>query len=261
MNLLRAIYPLEVREKLYFRLVARSHRWPEDAGDGVTLEFVPTKMVSLVRTDCMHRQIAWTGFYDLALTRQVAFLARQGGLLVDVGANVGYFSCIWASLNPTNAVYVFEPSPPNLLMLRRNMSVHRGIGRIQIFDCALGKEEGEFGFDLGPEDESGWGGLTTATSGRAIQVRVHRLDDVIPADKTILVLKIDAEGADTWVLFGAEKTLRQKRIKNVFFESNPTRMRQLGVQSGEAEEFLRRVGYKVDVLGGRGSNQLHAVPE
>src|SRR5436305_1072456 len=100
-------------------------------------------MLSLLGTDCAHRQIAWTGFYDLELSRQLAVLARQGGLLVDVGANAGYFICLWAALNPSNAVYAFEPSPRNLQMLRRNASVLRDLGRLKILDCALGKEEGE----------------------------------------------------------------------------------------------------------------------
>jgi len=252
---------LWIRQKLYFQLVEHGRGWPEEARCGVALEFAPVKLLSLLRTDCTHHQIAWTGFYDLALTRRLAALARQGGILVDVGANVGYFSCLWAALNPANAVYAFEPSPRNLEMLRRNVSLHRGLGQVQILDCALGKEEGEFGFELGPEEESGWGGLTVEPSGKAIQVRVQRLDDVIPADTTILVLKIDAEGADTWVLFGAEKTLRQKRIKHIFFEVNPARMQQLGTRSDEAEEFLRSVGYKVHALKGNGSNEVHAVPE
>jgi len=146
-------------------------------------------------------------------------------------------------------------------MLRRNMSVHRDLGRIKILDCALGKEEGEFGFDLGPEEQSGWGGLTNAPTTKSIRVKVRRLDDVIPADKSIGVLKIDTEGADTWVLFGAEKTLRQKRIRHVFFEVNPTRMQQLGVQSGEAEEFLQSVGYKVHPFTGNSCTEFHTTPE
>jgi hypothetical protein len=69
-----------------------------------------------------------------------------------------------------------------------------------------------------------------------------RLDHALP-DQTIDVLKIDVEGADTWVLQGCETLLEQKRVRHIFFEQNEARMKPLGIGRDEAVTFLRSVGY------------------
>ena len=76
-----------------------------------------------------------------------------------------------------------------------------------------------------------------------------RLDNEL-SNELIEVLKIDVEGADTWVLEGCERLLRDKRIKRIFFEQNIGRMEQLGIQAGVAQTFLRDLGYSCEPLDG-----------
>ncbi|MDB5138669.1 MAG: hypothetical protein JWR12_585 [Mucilaginibacter sp.] len=58
-------------------------------------------------------------------------------------------------------------------------------------------------------------------------------------------MKIDTEGADTWVLYGAERLLKERRIKHIYFEYNEPRMKLLNIEKHEAEVFLEKVGYLV----------------
>jgi len=58
------------------------------------------------------------------------------------------------------------------------------------------------------------------------------------------LLKVDAEGADGWVLMGAERLLRERRIAEVWFEQNKPRMRALGIEEAEPERFLQAAGYR-----------------
>lgn len=257
MNWLHKIYPLWLREKIYFHLIARTNLSSNNK-NGFDLEFAPVKMRALLPTDYGHRQIASLGFYELDLSRRISSLARPGGLMVDVGANAGYFSCMWAALNPHNEVYSFEPSPRNVSMMRKNISALGNPQRVKIFDHAIGKETGTLDFDMGPEEQSGWGGLANLASARTVQVKVRRLDELVPPDKNISVLKIDTEGADTWVLYGAEKILRQKRIQHIFYEANLARMQQLGIQPDEAKKYLNNLGYAVHSLG---ADEFYATPE
>jgi hypothetical protein len=83
---------------------------------------------------------------------------------------------------------------------------------------------------------------------------------VLPKHIRAKVLKIDTEGADTWVLFGAERLLRLQRIEHIFYERNDVCMGWLGIQPGEAEEFLARLGYQVEPLARGGDAQYHAWP-
>ena len=170
-------------------------------------------------------------------------------MLVDVGANAGYFPLLWASANPESKCIAFEPSPRNIALLKENITRNKLDARIEIKDIALGRESGEFEFDLGPQEQTGWGGLVLGANNNSVKVKVERLDDVIPPDMIISLLKIDTEGADTWVLQGSEKLLRAKQIKEIHYEQNKMRLRQLGILEGEAAEFLSSVGYIAKPIG------------
>ena len=245
MNLLRFVYPLCLREKLFFHLVAPKARYPETADKGIGLEYAPTRIYRLLETDWGHRQIAWMGFYERELSKRVSRLARRGGVLVDVGANIGYFSILWAALKPDNLVYAFEPSSRNFKMLKENVAAQKNPNQIKVFDYGLSKESGEFQFDFGPDDQSGWGGLTRVASSRSTPVLVRRLDEVLPSSLVVDFLKIDTEGADTWVLYGSERLLREKRIRAGIYEENRSRMSALGIQPHEAQTFLEGMGYHI----------------
>ena len=103
-------------------------------------------------------------------------------------------------------------------------------------------------FDLGPADLTGWGGISLEATQTTINVPVERLDNLIDENTVIDVMKIDVEGADTWVIMGAEKLLLQKRVKVLYFEQNKTRLRQLGIGENDAAEYLSSVGYQAEAM-------------
>jgi FkbM family methyltransferase len=221
------------------------------------LVFGQRSLSELHPTDHGHRFLAWCGFYDLQLSRAIAGLASAGGVLIDVGANIGYFSLVWTAYNTKNTALAFEASPRNQEMLRLNIAANGLCQRVKIYPFALGKSESIAAFDQGPEEQSGWGGLSLSASDGTIQIRVSPLDAIISADKPIAVLKVDTEGADLWVLMGAEKLLRRRQIHNIFYESNFERMQLLGIGVDEVASFLNRLNYKVTPFG---DEQFHAAP-
>ena len=85
------------------------------------------------------------------------------------------------------------------------------------------------------------------------------MDDVMPADVLIDVLKIDTEGADAWVLDGAEQLLMSHRVRHVFFEQNLPRMTGLGIPRDAPFRTLESCGYKVETIG-RNDSMFHACP-
>jgi FkbM family methyltransferase len=213
------------------------------------LRYAPQAVMELVPGDLISSCLAFTGLYELSLTRRLVHLARQGGTMIDVGANLGYFSLLWAMTNPANRCHAFEASPRIIEILQRNLARNRVEDRVRLIPKAAGKEPGTLGFDVGPPEQTGWGGLTAATAGGAITVEVVRVDEQVSEPGDIALLKIDVEGADTWALMGCERLLRQRRVKEVWYEQNKPRMRALGIGEREAEEYLRSVGYEARLLG------------
>jgi hypothetical protein len=90
--------------------------------DEVKLDFVPGIKMKLVPSDVMHAHIVFTGSYEDSLSKRVCELSRKtGGLMVDVGANVGYFTLLWLGSNQNSTCLAFEPSPRNIKLLKSNL--------------------------------------------------------------------------------------------------------------------------------------------
>jgi FkbM family methyltransferase len=211
--------------------------------------------LALKPTDVGHQQIAYLGYMERPLTEMMKAMAVRGGTLVDVGANYGYFTCLWAAANPANRVIAFEASPRNLGALRANVERNNLQESVIIVPNAAGRCAGRMRFSLGPETETGWGGLALEEEVNQVEVDVVSLSEFLNAqDPTskVDVLKIDTEGADTWVLDGCESLLRTKRVQNIFFETNPARMAALGIAPDNAVTLLKRHGYRLNRIGDEG---------
>ena len=248
--LLLRLAPSQIRTALYYRFYrARREQWRALFTDA-PLQFAPQFKMELSWQDEAHGEIAFTGFYELMLSRRIADYARRGGFLVDVGANYGYFTLLWLGGASQNRVLAFEASPANHAALRANLARNQCADHVELLEVAAGKERGTAQFSLGDQGQTGWGGITTEKSASETVVPMTTLDETIPANAIVDVLKVDVEGADTWVLQGAEKLLRQRRIRHIYYEQNPTRMKALGVAENEAADFLRSVGYASSILTG-----------
>jgi FkbM family methyltransferase len=208
-------------------------------------------MPHLMPHDLITARLVATGFHELDLTRLMVPLAKAGGKMVDIGANQGYFSLLWLANNPNNSVVSLEASPRVFPYLQANIAANQFDSRATLHAVAAGTHEGTMTFELGPPEQSGWGGLNNSASKQdryqqeLVNVPVVRLDELVTDVNPISVLKVDVEGADTWVLEGATRLLKKQQIKNIFFEQHYGRMAELGIGSTHALDLLKECGYVV----------------
>ncbi len=193
-------------------------------------------------SECIHQHSVWEEGLSLELLR----IAADGGTLVDVGANIGYFAMLWAKAKPGNEVLAFEASPRIYPQLVSNITLNRLTQQVHCMGTALGETNQICTFVLGPEEQTGWGGLMDSPNEAHCKVVCVRLDQVL--DQDIRLLKIDVEGADTLVLKGCDGLLRTKKIKEIFFEQNLPRMAAIGVEAGDAQRYLESMGYRVELF-------------
>jgi FkbM family methyltransferase len=227
----------------WWRLYRRSNpRWrplykdaPLRHAPGITMELVPGDIIS----DC----IAFTGTYEPLLTHRLVKLSRRGGIMIDIGANLGYFSLLWAAGNSANECIAFEAAPRNIRILSRNVCQNSSTGQIRVVPLAAGAVPGKFRFDVGPPEQTGWGGFALGDAINSIEVDVVRVEELVRSNGPIALLKVDIEGADTWALIGCERLLKSQIIREVWYEQNKPRMQALGIPLEAAQDFLRSVGY------------------
>jgi FkbM family methyltransferase len=247
----RHLRPFWLQDKLYWRLFDKTASERPWLFENAQLRFAPSVKLKLQPTDTSHKRIAVLGFVELELTKQISALAQDGGVMLDIGANYGYFTCLWAAARSSNQVVAFEAAPKNFDALQHNVERNRLGAQVSLVQKAVGKESGKMSFSLGQSDQTSWGGLSLEQKKDSVEVNVITLDDFFAEKQAppIQVLKIDTEGADTWVLRGAERLLRSGKIRHIFFEVNLPRMAELGIDPNEAPELLQRFGYEVKHIG------------
>ena len=149
-----------------------------------------------------------TGAFEAA---EVALLKQHlssADVFVDIGANVGYFTCLARSMG--KQVVAVEPHWGNLRYLYANLQVNGWTDGVDICPMGLSDKPGLVWLYGGGTDASllsGWSGASEAFK-RTIPVTT--LDALLSerfSGRRVLV-KMDVEGAEYKVLQGAVETLR-----------------------------------------------------
>jgi FkbM family methyltransferase len=153
----------------------------------------------------------WAGAYERELVQLMKRTLKSGMTVLDVGANIGYFSALASGLvGSSGQVHAFEPMPKNLSRLRQNLSVFRWA---HTFPYAVGDATGTAVIHFN-ESEDGWASLLSGHDlERRADINVIRLDDWIHhhAINRIDFMKIDIEGGEFRALQGAQEILSRFR--------------------------------------------------
>jgi FkbM family methyltransferase len=149
--------------------------------------------------------------WERLTTRILASVVQPGDVVLDIGANIGWYACILGRLvGPTGQVHCFEPDARNASILRQNV-VASALDHVTVHEVALADHEGSMSLLLNPTN-LGDHRLGTPTEALAELVSVQTLDDVVVTSKVNLealrVVKIDTQGAEGLILRGAQRTLR-----------------------------------------------------
>jgi FkbM family methyltransferase len=148
----------------------------------------------------------WLGTYERPKQRIFARSISPDSTVFDVGANVGFYTLL-AARRTGGPVHAFEPFPANLETLRRHIDLNR-CQNVQVHDVAVSDAAGVLSFASGDCPETG-----RLDAGGETQVKVIGIDEEISAGRLPCpdVVKIDAEGAESDVLRGAQSTLTTGR--------------------------------------------------
>lgn len=186
-------------------------------------------------------------------------IAPRSSFFVDVGANVGEWSVMFAAqmVRPPAGV-LFEPHPGTAIRLRAVMQ-EAGLAGCDVIEAAATDRSGTAPFFAEPNygHTSSLHALRHRRSADTINVRLCRLDDELSQRRIadIDVLKVDAEGHDFFVLLGAETYLAARRIKLVQFEYNAFWI-EAGATLTRAVAHLAAHGYVVRLLRADGLYEL-----
>jgi len=145
--------------------------------------------------------------------------ARQrvhpGDVVIDCGANVGLFTRRALKAGAKFVVAV-EPSPENLVCLRRNFEAEVGAGTVQIVPKGVFDHEGELGFRIIEDNTTGNRFVVNPTPTQAASLlllpitTIDRLVEELPLARVDFI-KMDIEGSEQYAMKGALQTIKRFR--------------------------------------------------
>jgi FkbM family methyltransferase len=191
----------------------------------------------------------YMGCYEPLNTSLFKRILNPGETVVDVGANIGYFSLLAAKLvGNAGKVIAVEAHPRNFEVL--SAAVQRnGLKQVVPVNIGLSDENGSAQIIMADQDE-----FANRTASMVPQpglsgptVPVRRLDDCISSWNidVIDLLKIDVDGFETKIIRGATKLLSSGRVRNVIMEFDDHWLSASGSSAEELTGLLQAAGFSI----------------
>ncbi|MDH5737298.1 MAG: FkbM family methyltransferase [Gammaproteobacteria bacterium] len=169
--------------------------------------------------------------------------------VLDIGANIGYYSLLAASACGAR-VMAFEPSASNFALLQHNL---RGLDYVETFQVALSEARGAAGLQHWPGNAGDRRLLPharikgVALSGPDEMVEMVSGDEVI--HETVHFIKIDTQGAELQVLKGLRKTLKANLSHlEMIVEFWPMGIKRQGGDYRELVALIDSLGKQIKVM-------------
>jgi FkbM family methyltransferase len=172
-----------------------------------------------VRAAARYRQLTWNPEEYRAFRDAV----RPGSVVLDVGANVGSYTLLFAMwAGPAGRVCAFEPAPDARDGLRLHVTLNGLADRVEIVPAAVWSTVGSVRFHV--DGASGANAIAANGHGASvgsIEVETTTIDAFCERRRLCPdVIKIDVEGAEVEVLRGARHTLAIPGL-HAFVELHP----------------------------------------
>lgn len=176
--------------------------------------------------DKIQRDIYFFGAHNPIESFFVSQMLEEDDVIVDVGANTGFYTLLMAQKAKVGKVFGFEPVPKNFSILKHNISFSPHVHKINLQNHGLWHER-----DL----------LENA-------YEVLPLDEFCQSFAKLDFIKMNIEGAELSALRGAQKTIERLRPQ-FMIEINRKACERFGYSPDEIFLFFKKLGYQFFQVG------------
>jgi len=186
--------------------------------------------------------------FEQEATLAFARLLRPGITVVDIGANIGYYTIISAqAVGVTGRVLAFEPGPDNIRILRHNVALN-GLDNVTVRQEAVAANGGRLTLHLSsinPGDHRIYNGedddlYNVGRTRQTVEVESVALDDFLETlDWNVDLIKMDVQGAEHAALQGMKRTLTRNKDVVLMAEYWPHGLSRSGTTP---DAFLKELG-------------------
>ena len=181
-------------------------------------------------------------WYDLETQLVLDLVAREGEVILDVGANYGHFALSAAALvGSEGAVIAVEPNPRAFARLQTHIELNR-LDNVEALNAGFSDSDGELVLSI-PRINSGEASFarTHYADTKEVCCPVYLGDERV-AKRRVTFIKIDVEGFELRVLKGLSKTIERDRPW-ILIEMVREHLDRDGSAPADIAEQLRPLGY------------------
>ena len=183
------------------------------------------------------------GIFEPEETYSILGLVRSGDRVLDIGANVGYYTVLLAErVQSAGRIFAVEPNEANLQILDVNTRGWQIAERVQLFSCALSDAAGSANLFLSSHN----GGMhrmysSVVCTDESVPVSVVRGDDLglAPLD----FIKIDIEGFEPRAFRGLQQTLQDSPHVKILSEFSPFSILESGDSPRDWLQWMQDLGF------------------
>lgn len=183
----------------------------------------------------------YCGLYDYAEMTFLSRYLRPEDTFIDVGANIGVYTLLAASIIKSGSIHSIEALPRNCDRLRENITLNQ-LQQVHLYPIAVSNTQGHIWLNIADEDSMSF--ITNQITEKVIRVPTNTLDNLlnIKSSKALALGKMDIEGAELFALQGATSLLQMQSppvwILEVLDSTDSS-----GCQQQDIEDFLQAYGY------------------
>lgn len=201
------------------------------------------------KRDCVGRGLYRRGVHEPGLTKYVldTYSNSPGANFLDIGGNIGYFSCLFGKLaGPTGKVVSVEPEPQNRWLLETNLR-NNHLSNVTVHACAVGSNDCVARMGLYKPANRGRHSLVDlADCKEFIDVQVRTLDDLVK-DAGVAnwaLMKMDVEGFEPFVFAGGAETL--SRTESLALEYTPASWKKADIEPASVFRTIAKYFSRID---------------
>lgn len=194
-------------------------------------------------------------FHEVGETHLLKRLVEPDWNILDIGANIGYFSILFSVLSPNGKVLAVEPIEENVTLINQSKFLN-SIENLEISQCAVGKSVGANEFHVMKDNAySGFLDTERVEPKSTITVKTETLTTLL--DKSGLdrldFIKIDVEGAEYDIFSHSIDFLDQFKPKFIMAECNKRNLLIYGHTQNELISLFERAGYFAQTIDSKGN--------
>jgi len=172
-------------------------------------------------------------------------IVKKGMTVIDVGANLGWYSLMAANLvGKEGRVFAFEPDPENFRLLSKNIQVN-GHQNIKVINQAVSDKTGAGQLFLCEENRGDHRIYNPNNERRGIEISTTSLDDFFQDSPHIDVIKIDVQGAEHLVFSGMDQIIKTNAQLFIMMELCPKFLKMCGSSPRDFLKTIENYGFLI----------------